>query len=116
MEGIIMRSRKHLILGPCATLLGLLLLTALTHAQPKVKLKAETVAAFDAYVKDAELFLSGRVTGKRAFLWADDVPARRLALRRGEILVEGLEDPPDIEGGLLHVWLGVMFVPDAKGP
>jgi hypothetical protein len=86
------------------------------QAQSITKLSPETVAEFDAYVKDGESLLQKRVEGARPFLWADDVPERRITLKRGDILVEGLPETPSIEGGLLHVWLGAMFVPEATGP
>ncbi len=86
------------------------------QAQGITKLRPETVAEFDTYVKEGERLLQKRIDGERPFLWADDLPERRLALRRGDILVEGLPETPTIEGGLLHVWLGAMFVPEATGP
>ena len=86
------------------------------QAQGITKLRPETVAEFDVYVEDGERLLQRRVEGERPFLWADDFPERKLALRRGDILVEGLPETPTIEGGLLHVWLGAMFVPEATGP
>ncbi len=85
-------------------------------AQGTTKLSPGTVAEFDHYVKDGERLLQRRVKGERPFLWADDVPGRRRMLRRGDILIEGLSETPAIEGGLLHVWLGAMFIPEAKGP
>ncbi|MEE8590031.1 MAG: hypothetical protein V3T35_01810 [Spirochaetia bacterium] len=86
------------------------------QAQGITKLRPETVTAFDAYVKDEERLLQMRIDGERPFLWTDEVPERRLTLRRGDILIEGLPETPQITGGLLHVWLGAMFVPEATGP
>ncbi len=31
-------------------------------------------------------------------------------------MIEGLPEIPEIEDGLLHVWLGGVFIPEAKGP
>ncbi len=102
------------------TLTGLaaliLLLISQATAQPKVKLRAETGAAFDAYVKDAERVLKRRVEGELPFLWTDDDPEQRMELRNGNILIETPTKTPDIKGGLLHVWLGAMFVPGATAP
>ena len=86
------------------------------QAQGIIKLSPETIAEFDAYVKDGERLLQKRIDGERPFLWTDDVPERRITLRRGDILIEGLPETPSIEGGLLHVWSGAMFVPGATGP
>ena len=100
------------------SVLVLLFLLLFPHAvaQPRVKLSAETVAAFDSYVEDAEGLLRKRLDGELPFLWTDDDPQRRLELRDGRILIETPPQTPDIKGGLLHVWLGAMFVPDATGP
>ncbi len=86
------------------------------QAQGITKLRPETIAEFDAYVKEAERLLQRRIEGERPFLWTDDLPERRIALRRGDILIEGLSEIPEIEDGLLHVWLGAVFIPEAKGP
>ena len=68
-------------------------------------------------MKDGERLLQKRIDGERPFLWADDVPgAKTDAKERGTFLIEGLPETPTIEGGLLHVWLGAMFIPEAKGP
>jgi len=113
----IMSALKHSILaGPILAILIVLYLGQPAQAQGMTKLSPETVAEFDAYVKDGERLLQKRIDGERPFLWADDVPERRLTLRRGDILIEGLPETPTIEGGLLHVWLGAMFIPEAKGP
>ncbi len=102
--------------GALAIAFGILATGGLARAQGIVKLKPETIAEFDAYVKDAERVMNKRVNGERPFLWTDDIPERRVTLRRGEILIEGLPETPEIEGGLLHVWLGAMFVPETTGP
>jgi len=105
---------KRLLLGTILVL-GIVLFIGQT-AQGIIKLSPETIAEFDAYVKDAERLLQKRIDGDRPFLWTDDVPERRITLRRGDILIEGLPETPEITGGLLHVWSGAMFVPEATGP
>ena len=47
------------------------------QAQGITKLSPETIAEFDAYVKDGERLLQKRIDGTRPFLWTDDVPERR---------------------------------------
>ena len=98
------------------TVLPGLLLAAHAVAQPRVKLSPETAAAFDSYVKDAELVLKKRLDGELPFLWMDEDPERRPELRDGRILIENLGTKSEIKGGLLHVWLGAAFFPDATGP
>ena len=98
------------------TVLAGLLLAAHAVAQPRVKLSPETAAAFDSYVKDAELVLKKRLDGELPFLWMDEDPERRPKVRDGRILIENLSTKSEIKGGLLHVWLGAAFFPDATGP
>ena len=107
---------KRLLLGTILVVGIVLYMGGPVQAQGIIKLSPETIAEFDAYVKDGERLLQKRIDGDRPFLWADDLPERRLTLRRGDILVEGLPETPEISDGLLHVWLGAMFVPEATGP
>ena len=98
------------------TILAGLLLAAHAAAQPRVKLSPETVAAFDSYVEDSEGLLQKRLDGELPFLWLDEDPERRPGLMDGGILIENLDTKSEIKGGLLHVWLGAAFFPDATGP
>ncbi len=93
-----------------------LVLVSRVEGQPRVKLSPETLEAFESYVEESERLLEKRLGGELPFLWTDDDPRRREELRNGEILIETPAGVPDIKGGLLHVWLGAMFVPEATGP
>ena len=46
----------------------------------------------------------------------DEDPELRPKVRDGEILIENLDKNAEIKDGLLHVWLGAAFFPDATGP
>jgi len=108
---------RHSVLAGTILMVGIVLyMDGPVQAQGIIKLSPETIAEFDAYVKDGERLLQKRVDGERPFLWTDDVPEQRITLRRGDILIEGLPETPKITGGLLHVWSGAMFVPEATGP
>lgn len=82
-------------------------------------LEPRTVAAFDRYVRVAE----GQMTPD-PFLRVDALPeAQRreklAALRGGELYIERLrtreaDKSIEIPGGLIHHWLGAVFVPDAR--
>lgn len=93
----------------------------LTPAEPAraAELKPATVAAFDHYVSVTEKHRETDPT----FLWIDGSdPAQRRAredLRRGAFAIERIEIRDggrgiDVPGGLLHHWLGVVFVPGAS--
>ena len=57
---------------------------------------------------------SGCSTGALSFLWLDENPKLRNQALRGRIPVERLDEELHIEGGLIHNWIGGMFIPDAK--
>ncbi len=95
----------------CVLLLLPLALALPAGAQPTTKLKPETIAAFDRYVKLAEAEMQKQLDTAKPFLWVDGDPARRRRVREGEILVHQTQPGVEVPSGLLHDWLGTMFVP-----
>ena len=103
-------ARKHV---------GAVLVTAvaLTATVGAAELRDATVKAFDLYVAAAE------ARSGTPFLWLDTRPAaereRMLAnLRNGELVIERLHVRPsgrsvDVPDGMIHHWLGTVFVPNA---
>jgi hypothetical protein len=87
------------------------------------ELRAETVAAFNAYVRIAEERIKNDVQQPARFLYLDTLAdARRstamAAVKRGEVVVDPLEMKDrgreiDIPGGRVHHWVGVAFIPGA---
>ena len=82
------------------------------------ELKPETIQAFDQYVQKAELRMHDELKSGRPFLWVDSLPsADRTAayarLRGGEILVHSFAAGQEIPGGMIHDWIGVVFIPKA---
>lgn len=77
-----------------------------------VTLKAPTVSAFDGYVWQAEVRISLEERSHDRFLHLDANSNARL--RQGEILVEPIgEVPTEIPNGLVHDWVGIVFIPGA---
>jgi len=108
--------------------LAILLALQLTAAPPSevtnVELQPATVQAFNRYVQLTEARIRGEVSTSEKFLYVDGlVPERRsqalAALQRGEVLMERLQTTDrsgqtmEVPGGLIHHWLGVVFVPGA---
>ncbi|MDR3698126.1 MAG: hypothetical protein P4L56_00740 [Candidatus Sulfopaludibacter sp.] len=94
-----------------SALLGLALLTGAQGAE----LKPETLRAWNQYVHDADSAMRARLEPGRHFLWTDEAPDRAARVRKGEILIApmdgaGMHHVPD---GLIHHWVGAMFIPDA---
>jgi hypothetical protein len=96
-------------------LIAVLLLVAPIAA---AELQEKTVAAFDRYVRETERRLDAR---DQPFLWVDGkAPAEKNkaleTLRQGGLVIESLETKAngreiDIDDGLVHHWLGVVFIP-----
>jgi len=89
------------------------------------ELKPKTLEAYQRYLSLTEQRVQSERTGQAPFLWIDRLPeARRAeslaALKRGEIVVAELEtldatgEEIDVEDGLIHHWVGTVFIPDAS--
>jgi hypothetical protein len=88
------------------------------------KLKSETQAAFDRYVKLVESRNEAELKRNRDLLWIDELPETQRAdayagVKRGEVRMRKLEildnqKPVDCPGGMIHHWTGVVFIPEAK--
>ncbi len=85
------------------------------QAQMDTKLEPETLQAFQRYVKSVESVLERRDNGEKPFLWIDDDPRQHEKVRQGDIVVHQFEgDTIEVTKGLIHDWVGVMFVPGAS--
>ena len=90
-------------------------------ASSAADLQPGTAAAFERYATLTEARLDGE-SGAR-YLWVETLPEPRrrealAALRRGELVIEPMETRDrgrevDVPDGLIHHWLGVVFVPGA---
>ena len=88
------------------------------------KLHANTLEAFDHYVKLTETRNSEELKRGTNLLWIDELPAAEraedyAALKRGEVKMKKLEmrdGGRDIAcpAGLIHHWTGVVFIPGAR--
>jgi putative flippase GtrA len=103
-----------------------LLVLALVPSSTPVEaadLRADTLDAFNRYVRVTESRMDGELHGKVAFLWVDRLPeAERLEaytrLKRGETVVSRLVTQDagreiDSPHGLIHHWIGTSFGPVA---
>jgi hypothetical protein len=88
------------------------------------KLHAETVRAFDRYEHLTEERNDAELQRGSALLWVDALPESQrtvayAALKRGEVQIHELRTldngkPLGCPGGLIHHWVGVAFLPQAK--
>lgn len=105
------------------TLLLTLAVVGLSTPVEAAELRADTLAAFDRYVRVTESRMDGELHGKVPFLWVDRLPeAKRLEaytrLKRSDTLVERLVTRDagreiDSPHGLIHHWIGTTFAPHA---
>lgn len=87
------------------------------------KLHAETVAAFDRYEHLTEERNDTELKRGSGLLWVDALPESQrtvayAALQRGEVQIHQLNTldngkPIGCPGGLIHHWVGVVFIPGA---
>src|ERR1700677_2954206 len=78
-------------------------------------LKPETIAAWDAYLQAANDKMQARLQPGAHFLWLDEEPDRAEKIRKKPYIAPAVNDiPRKVPSGLIHDWLGVGFVPNAK--
>jgi len=103
-----------------ATGVALAFATAVGSPVTAVTLKPQTSAAFDQYVAESERQSSRTLTDAAGFLWVDRAgrPNDFAPLRNGDVVIDRLETRIDarridVPDGLIHHWIGVVFVPGA---
>jgi len=72
--------------------------------------KQETLRAWDEYVLSVNASVADRVAGTRPFLWVDDSSEIQRRVQHGELVVTN-HDPRKVPQGMIHHWVGAMFVP-----
>jgi len=87
-------------------------------------LKPNTVTAFNEYVQLTDARNNAELQRGTNLLWIDGLPERERAqayeaLKRGEVKIQKLETLENGQkircpGGMIHHWVGVVFVPGAK--
>ncbi len=77
------------------------------------ELRTCTLEAWDAHVQAARSRMEDRLGHARPFLWAQESEQRMRFMRGGGILVEpmGSNGRIVVAGGLIHHWIGAVFVP-----
>jgi hypothetical protein len=95
--------------GAASAMLFLLLGAALAQA---TELKPATLQVWDAYVQTVNSTTDDRAAGRSQFLIADETPDMVQRVRGGELVVTN-HDPRKVPNGLIHHWIGSMFIPNA---
>lgn len=79
-------------------------------------LEPATLRAWEQYVKSAVTQMEQRSRPGQTYLWVDEVPDRLAKVKAGEIVVSpvGPQNPKRVPSGLIHDWIGAVFIPDAR--
>lgn len=90
--------------------------------QPLSAQQSSTTEAFNRYVAQAEARIAQDRRRSETFLRLNSLSAAQQSeisarLHQGQIVIERVENTPEeIDGGLIHDWLGVVFIPNATVP
>ena len=86
------------------------------RAQFPVTLDERTIQEFEAYTHKLEARLANRWHGREAFLAIGETPDLRNRVLHGEVSIRpGVPDNPvDIFQGLVHDWIGDIFIPNTS--
>jgi hypothetical protein len=104
----------------CSTLLVCVAGAPRAHS---AELKKETAAAFDRYVAASEKRMKSELDGGRMLFIDEWTMARRTEaytkLRNGQLLIQQVNTEEegraiDVPHGLIHDWVGALFIPNAK--
>jgi hypothetical protein len=70
-----------------------------------------TLDAWDAYVQLVDSTMVSRAAGSMPFLYVDESPDLVQSVRTGGLVVTNI-DPREVPHGLIHHWVGAMFIPN----
>jgi hypothetical protein len=96
----------------------MLMMSFLIAPASAASLKPETIQVWDEYVKAAVGRNDQRVCPGSVFLSAEEATGEPAKLRSGEIVVApaGPNVPMKVPSGLIHDWMGAVFIPGATLP
>jgi hypothetical protein len=75
--------------------------------------KRETLRVWDDYIGSVNTSVAERNAGSRAFLWVDESSETRQRVQNGKLVITN-HDPRKVPQGLIHHWVGAMFIPNVS--
>jgi hypothetical protein len=98
-----------------SALLLLLIVFAAVGSSYAAELNQQALTAWENYAASAKVRMQDRLAGKSPFLWVDEDPKRRQRLNSGDIIISplGNSHPLSVPHGLIHHWIGAVFIPGA---
>jgi hypothetical protein len=108
-------ARRRQVVGLAVMLAGPALAGPNLHAAADDQRQARQ-EGFATYMTRSDAAALERVNGTRPFLWLDERPDRRPRARAGGIVIEPTNREPasDVPHGLVHDWIGAVFIPGAR--
>jgi len=94
-----------------AALAAGLFTSSLTPASAQGRLNPEAVRRFDAFSARVEESMTDRASGAAPFLWLSEDRTRVRAAEQGRLVIERLGANPELDGAMVHNWIGGVFVP-----
>jgi hypothetical protein len=92
-----------------------IVLTSLTAIA--ASLHPASTKAWDEYISDTNAQTEQRVARRGTYLWVSEDPDRLKRVRAGETVIApcgGHEGTRRVPGGLIHHWIGAIFIPDTR--
>jgi hypothetical protein len=82
------------------------------NANP-TQLKPQTLAAFEAFIREAEAEMKQNLLGSGSFLWSDASSERAQQIHTGQVVAQfwSGQGPVKVPNGLIHDWIGAAFLP-----
>lgn len=98
-----------------SAVLQLLIIFAAVGSSYAAELDQQALVAWENYTAIVTVHMHERLTAKSPFLWVDEDPMRRQRLNSGEIVTSplGTNHPMSVPHGLIHHWIGAVFIPGA---
>lgn len=91
-----------------------LLLLVASAVSKAAELNPETLTAWNQYVQSQKARVAEN-SQPGSFLWIDQSPDAIRRLRDGEVIVAGMgENPKAVPHGLIHHWIGAIFLPQTN--
>jgi len=92
---------------------GTLLLLLSAKFLPAAEPKQETLRAWDEYIRTLDVERENRINGNGPFLRIDESPDLQRRVQRNELVVTN-HDPRKVPQGMIHHWVGGMFIPNTS--
>lgn len=92
---------------------AMLLLLLAVKPLSAVELRQETLRAWDEYIQNLDAHAESQINGGGPFLMADNSPDLQRRLQGDELVVTN-HDPRRVPQGMIHDWVGIVFIPNVN--